>query len=52
MSEFQVNKTFAEINQKIKKGEAVVVTAEEMIEIARDNGPVQAARKNTTKQTK
>lgn len=45
MSEFQVNKTFAEINHKIKKGEAVVVTAEEMIEIVRDSGPVQAAQK-------
>jgi uncharacterized protein (DUF39 family) len=45
MSDFKVNKTFAEINEKIKKGEAVVVTAEEMIGITKENGPVQAARR-------
>lgn len=45
MAEFQVNKTFAEINRKIKQGEAVVVTAEEMIGITRELGPVEAARK-------
>ena len=45
MADFRVNKTFAEINEKIKKGQAVVVTAEEMIGITRENGPVEAARK-------
>jgi uncharacterized protein (DUF39 family) len=45
MPDFKVRKTFAQINEKIKKGEAVVVTAEEMIEIKRDCGPVEAARK-------
>lgn len=45
MPDFKVSKTFAQINEKIKKGEAVVVTAEEMIEIRRDYGPVEAARK-------
>ncbi len=45
MSDFKVNKTFAEINEKIKNGKAVVVTAEEMIGITRENGPVEAARK-------
>jgi L-aspartate semialdehyde sulfurtransferase len=45
MAEFQVNKTFAEINRKIKQGDAVVVTAEEMIGITREQGPVEAARK-------
>jgi len=45
MAEFQVNKTFAEINRKIKQGKAVVVTAEEMIGITREQGPVEAARK-------
>ena len=45
MSEFKVNKSFAEINQKIKKGEAVVVTAEEMIGITKEHGPVAAARR-------
>ena len=44
MSEFQVNKTVAEINRKIKDGTVVVVTAEEMIGITRDAGPVEAAR--------
>ncbi len=45
MSEFKVNKTFAEINAKIKQGTAVVVTAEEMIGIKKEYGPVEAARK-------
>jgi L-aspartate semialdehyde sulfurtransferase len=45
MSEFKVNKSFAEINRKIKQGEAVVATAEEMIGITRELGPVNAARK-------
>jgi L-aspartate semialdehyde sulfurtransferase len=45
MSEYKVNKTFAEINRKIRTGEAVVVTAEEMIAITKDSGPVEAARK-------
>lgn len=44
MSKFKVVKTFEEINARIKSGEAVVVTAEEMIAIVRDNGPVEAAR--------
>lgn len=37
-------KTIAEINEKIKKGEAVVVTAEEIIDIARKKGISKAAR--------
>jgi uncharacterized protein (DUF39 family) len=37
-------KTIAEINEKIKKGQAVVVTAEEIIDIARDKGISRAAR--------
>lgn len=45
MSEFQVNKTFAEINKKIREGNAVVVTAEEMIGIVKEAGAVGAARK-------
>ncbi|WP_457574778.1 homocysteine biosynthesis protein [Desulfolithobacter sp.] len=45
MSEYQVNKTYAEINARIKAGEAVVVTAEEMVDIVRSEGPVEAARK-------
>jgi uncharacterized protein (DUF39 family) len=36
-------KTIAEINEKIKKGQAVVATAEEIIEIARKKGVTRAA---------
>ena len=36
-------KTIAEINEKIKKGQAVVVTAEEVIDIAKKKGISQAA---------
>ena len=44
MASFQVNKTIQEINEKIKKGKAVVVTADEMVEIVRKKGGVRAAR--------
>jgi len=37
-------KTIAEINQKIKEGKAVVVTAEEIIGIVRERGVSRAAR--------
>ena len=37
-------KTIAEINEKIKKGQAVVVTAEEIIDIMAEKGATQAAR--------
>lgn len=37
-------KTIAEINEKIKKGQAVVVTAEEVISIARKKGVAAAAK--------
>ncbi|MBC8207748.1 MAG: homocysteine biosynthesis protein [Desulfobulbaceae bacterium] len=39
-----VQKTYEEINARIKAGEAVVVTAEEMVEIVRAKGPEEAAR--------
>ncbi len=45
MAEYKVNKTYAEINARIKAGEAVVVTAEEMIDIVKKDGPVAAAEK-------
>ena len=45
MRKFKVKKTFREINEKIKNGRAVVVTAEEMIDIVEKNGEVEAARK-------
>jgi len=38
-------KTYEEINRKIKAGEAVVVTAEEMVDIVKSSGPREAARK-------
>lgn len=44
MGDFRINKTYQEINDKIRKGEAVVVTAEEIIGIVREHGPVEAAR--------
>lgn len=37
-------KTYAEINEKIKKGEAVVVTAEEMIGLVAEQGAKKAAK--------
>lgn len=40
----KVNKTYEEINARIKKGDAVVVTAEEIIGIAEEKGLEQAAR--------
>jgi len=40
----KVRKTFEEINERIRKGEAVVVTAEEMVEIVEEKGPEGAAR--------
>ncbi len=45
MKKFKVKKTIKEINEKIKEGRAVVVTAEEMIDIVERNGEVEAARK-------
>ncbi len=40
----KVQKTFQEINAKIQSGDVVVVTAEEMIDIVKSNGPEEAAR--------
>lgn len=37
-------KTYSEINDKIKKGEVVVVTAEEMIDIVEEKGTTRAAQ--------
>jgi len=44
MSANKVNKTIAEINEKIRKGRAVVVTAEEIIDIVEQKGAVKAAQ--------
>jgi uncharacterized protein (DUF39 family) len=38
-------KSFAEINDKISKGEAVVLTAEEFKQMARDTKPADLVRK-------
>ncbi|MFH1215992.1 MAG: homocysteine biosynthesis protein [Pseudomonadota bacterium] len=45
MGKFKVQKTYEEINARIKAGEAVVVTAEEMVSIVREHGPEGAAKK-------
>lgn len=42
---YRVNKTFQEINDKIRKGEVVVLTAEEMIDVVKSEGPVEAAQR-------
>ncbi len=39
-----MTKTIAEINEKIRKGEAVVMTAEEVIDVARQKGVRKAAQ--------
>jgi len=44
MKKFAVNKTYRQINEKIQAGDAVVVTAEEMIGLVKDAGPVDAAK--------
>ncbi len=44
MAKQSVRKSFQEINDKIKSGKVVVVTAEEMTAIVKDKGPAQAAR--------
>jgi len=38
-------KTYAEINEKIRRGEAVVVTAEEMIDVVKEKGAREAAKR-------
>jgi uncharacterized protein (DUF39 family) len=43
MPTYKVNKTIEQINQKIKSGDVVVVTAEEMIDIVKAEGAVEAA---------
>jgi len=42
---FTVPKTYAEINERIRKGQAVVVTAEEMIDLVEEEGVKKAAEK-------
>ncbi len=45
MNPYKVNKTYQEINAKIRKGEVVVMTAEEIIDVVKTEGPVEAARR-------
>ena len=45
MTKYKINKTYQEINARIRSGEAVVVTADEIIGIVKDEGPVEAARR-------
>ncbi len=45
MAQHRVTKSIAEINAKIRSGRVVVVTAEEIIDIVRSEGPVEAARR-------
>jgi uncharacterized protein (DUF39 family) len=45
MKRHKVQKTFQEINQKIRDGKVVVVTSEEVIDIVREKGAVEAARR-------
>ena len=44
MSQFSVNRTIKEINDRIRKGKAVVLNAEEMTELVRREGKVNAAK--------
>ncbi len=44
MNPYKVNKTIAEINEKIRKGKAVIVTAEEIIDIVEQKGALKAAQ--------
>ena len=44
MKEYKVRKTYKEINEKIRSGKVVVVTAVEMIDIVKKKGPVLAAK--------
>jgi uncharacterized protein (DUF39 family) len=45
MKKPRVKKTLQEINAKIRSGDVVVVTAEEIIDIVRAEGPAEAARR-------
>src|SRR3989339_473321 len=44
MKKNKINKTYQEINAKIKSGKGVVGTAEEIIGIGKEHGAVEAAR--------
>lgn len=45
MGKQKITKTYEEINSRIRAGEAVVVTAEEMIDVVKKDGPERAAER-------
>ncbi len=45
MQKHRITKTVQEINARIQSGDVVVVTAEEIIDIVKTEGPVEAARR-------
>ena len=45
MKEYKIKKSYGEINEKIRSGKVVVVTAGEMIDIVKNDGPVKAAKR-------
>jgi len=45
MKQRKVTKTIQEINERIRSGDVVVVTAEEIIDIVKSEGPAEAARR-------
>lgn len=44
MKKHKINKSYQDINERIRAGEVVVATAEEIIDIVKNEGPVEAAR--------
>ena len=45
MSDIRIQKSYEEINKKIKEGNAVVVTAEEMVDVVKNEGAKNAFKK-------
>ena len=45
MKNHKINKSYQDINERIRTGEVVVVTAEEIIDIVKEEGPIEAARR-------
>lgn len=44
MVKTKVSRSIEEINERIKRGDAVVVTAEEMVQVVKENGEIKAAK--------
>jgi uncharacterized protein (DUF39 family) len=45
MTSYKINKSYQEINDKIRKGDVVVMTADEIVDVVKSEGPVEAARR-------